>query len=78
MVGYSSSPLLLDDPLVCLPARKSAFFDSLHIACALQLRAGQISPLDEREAKLAKAEVLRVSSATFLTPRAEQVFADCE
>jgi hypothetical protein len=78
MVGYSSSPLLLDDPLVCLPARKSAFFDSLHIACALQLRAGQISPLDEREAKLAKAEVLRVSSATFLTLGRNKCSNDCE
>jgi predicted nucleic acid-binding protein len=34
--------------------------DSLHVACALQLKAEQFWTFDERQAKLAKAEGLKV------------------
>jgi predicted nucleic acid-binding protein len=33
--------------------------DSLHVACALQLKAEQFWTFDERQAKLAKAEGLK-------------------
>ena len=35
--------------------------DSLHVACALQLKAAQFWTFDERQAKLAKAEGLKAS-----------------
>lgn len=35
--------------------------DSLHVACALQLKAEQFWTFDERQAKLAKAEGLKVT-----------------
>jgi predicted nucleic acid-binding protein len=35
--------------------------DSLHVACALELRAEQFWTFDERQAKLAKAEGLKTS-----------------
>ena len=35
--------------------------DSLHVACALQLKAEQFWTFDERQAKLAKAQGLKIS-----------------
>ena len=35
--------------------------DSLHVACALELQAEKFWTLDERQAKLAKAEGLKIS-----------------
>ena len=35
--------------------------DSLHVACALELKADQFWTFDERQAKLAKAQGLRIS-----------------
>jgi predicted nucleic acid-binding protein len=35
--------------------------DSLHVACALELRAEQFWTFDERQAKLAKAEGLKIA-----------------
>jgi len=35
--------------------------DSLHVACALELKADQFWTFDERQSKLAKAEGLKTS-----------------
>jgi predicted nucleic acid-binding protein len=35
--------------------------DSLHVACALELKAGRFWTLDERQAKLAKAQGLKAA-----------------